>query len=913
MADNAQQIELFGRLLLLQSTVHIMPDIGTMGAFICRGLRSFPGIESVGVHAVDTLLEPNQECSKSCLGCSPTRLDDEFSCHIPIKTIHNCYGLFHFKVTSPEFSFWKPHLKNLANVMATIIENRNFNTKLQHLVRERTEQLEKELIERSKAEESRRESEELFRQAFENANIGMTLVGLDGRHLRVNPALCKMFGYRQEDFEGMTVQDTTYPEDLAVSRDFITRALAGEISHARFEKRHVHQDGHTVWVQVASSLIRDPHGQPLYFISHVQDISARRQAEEERDRLFNHSLDMLCIAGFDGFFKQVNPAGEKLLGWTDQELLRKPWIEFVHPEDRAATIAAGERLAAGEAVDAFENRYQCREGFYRWISWNAFPMLEEGLIFCVGRDVTKHKRAEELVSLNYNALYVTTQQLEQSRNMLQLIIESVPIRIFWKDSDLRYLGCNTLFARDAGFSHPQQLLGQDDFAMSWREQAEAYRTDDRQVIESGRPKMNIVEQQTTPAGDTIWLNTSKVPLQMPNSETFGVLGVCEDITDRKKAEGERLQFSKLESLGTLAGGIAHDFNNILTAILGNIGLALLENQIGPQVRQRLARAEQACLRAQALSMQLLTFAKGGVPIKKIISIANLLKESANLTLSGSTSRCEFSIPEDLWSVEADEGQISQVFSNLLLNADQAMPEGGVIKIRAENFMVERKSELPLSRGKYLKLTFTDQGVGISPQYLDKIFDPYFSTKQKGSGLGLATAYAIIQNHFGHTKVESQIGVGTTFTVYLPALEAEIFVDEQETISLSMGHERVLVMDDEEMVREVIGRMLDHLGYEADFASDGAQAIEEFARAKEAGRPFVAVILDLTIPGGMGGKETIKKLLEIDPQVKAIVSSGYSDDVIMADFKKYGFCAVIAKPYKISELSKTLHKVIVDKI
>jgi CheY-like chemotaxis protein len=312
-------------------------------------------------------------------------------------------------------------------------------------------------------------------------------------------------------------------------------------------------------------------------------------------------------------------------------------------------------------------------------------------------------------------------------------------------------------------------------------------------------------------------------------------------------------------------------------------------------------------------MQLLTFAKGGVPIKKIISIANLLKESANLTLSGSTSRCEFSIPEDLWSVEADEGQISQVFSNLLLNADQAMPEGGVIKIRAENFLVEGKSELPLSRGKYLKLTFADQGVGISPQYLDKIFDPYFSTKQKGSGLGLATTYAIIQNHFGHTKVESQIGVGTTFTVYLPALEAEIFVDEQETISLSMGQARFLVMDDEEMVREVIGRMLDHLGYEADFASDGSQAIEEFARAKEAGRPFVAVILDLTIPGGMGGKETIKKLLEIDPHVKAIVSSGYSDDLMMADFRKYGFCEVIAKPYKISELSKTLHKVIVDKI
>ncbi len=384
---------------------------------------------------------------------------------------------------------------------------------------------------------------------------------------------------------------------------------------------------------------------------------------------------------------------------------------------------------------------------------------------------------------------------------------------------------------------------------------------------------------------------------------------AKDITERKRVENEWLQLSKLESLGTLAGGIAHDFNNILTAILGNIGLAMLEGQIGPQVRDKLSQAEQACLRAQALSRQLLTFAKGGRPIKKVISIEKLLRESAGLILSGAKSRCEFAIARGLWAIEADEGQISQVISNLLINADQAMPEGGVIKVRAENIQAENQPDFPLGSGKFVKLTFSDQGIGIAPKYLDKIFDPYFSTKQKGSGLGLATAYSIIQNHSGHIKVESRAGAGTTFEIYLPATEAQAVAAESETGKPARGHGTILVMDDEEMVSKILGKILNHLGYQVDFANDGSQAIKKFIQAKQSGRPVAAVILDLTVPGAMGGKETIQELLKIDPQVKAIVSSGYSDDPIMANFRKYGFCEVIAKPYKLLELSQTLQRVV----
>ena len=284
-------------------------------------------------------------------------------------------------------------------------------------------------------------------------------------------------------------------------------------------------------------------------------------------------------------------------------------------------------------------------------------------------------------------------------------------------------------------------------------------------------------------------------------------------------EEERLLLSKLESLGLLAGGIAHDFNNILTAILGNISLARMEagrpDRAAEFSATRLEEAEKACQRAQALASQLLSFAKGGLPIKKVTSVAELIKESINLALSGSKARSKLVIPKDLWPVEVDEGQISQVFNNLLINADQAMPEGGTITVQAENVMVG--DELPLPEGRYVKITVTDQGIGIPSNYLGKIFDPYFTTKQKGSGLGLATAHSIIRNNAGYITVESQVGVGTTFYVYLPAVEGEITSAKESATAPIQGQGRILVMDDEEMVRNVLGVMLERLGYEVQIA------------------------------------------------------------------------------------------------
>jgi PAS domain S-box-containing protein len=381
-----------------------------------------------------------------------------------------------------------------------------------------------------------------------------------------------------------------------------------------------------------------------------------------------------------------------------------------------------------------------------------------------------------------------------------------------------------------------------------------------------------------------------------------------EMAERQRIEEELLKTQKLESLGILAGGIAHDFNNILTAVIGNISLVKASDSL-EYIHQRSGEMEKACFRARNLTLQLLTFAKGGQPVKKTASISELLRDCTVFALSGSDVQADFDLPEDLWPVEVDEGQISQVINNLVLNAQQAMPAGGTVKIGAKNVKIGVNSDLSLAPGRYVQVSFIDQGCGIGPEQLSKVFDPYFTTKEVGSGLGLTSAYSIVRKHDGHIRVESDAGRGAAFHVYLPASRRKPLLQPQEEERIILGEGRILVLDDEAAVRAVLRRMLAKLGYEADFAANGEEAMEIFARKRASGEEFAALILDLTIPGGMGGKTVLEKLLKIDPQVKAIVSSGYSEDPIMAQFQEYGFRGVIAKPYKIAELSEILHRVI----
>ena len=395
-----------------------------------------------------------------------------------------------------------------------------------------------------------------------------------------------------------------------------------------------------------------------------------------------------------------------------------------------------------------------------------------------------------------------------------------------------------------------------------------------------------------------------------------------DISERKQVEEEIVKMQKLESISILTGGIAHDFNNVLAGIKSNIYLVKDYVDRNDKGYAYLTRAEDAVRLGKDLALKMLTFSKGGEPVKKILSAYDLITDSVRLAMSGSNVRCEFDIPDDLWQIEADEGQLIQVISNLMINASQAMPEGGTIKVRVENIESQAEKSGLLNKGKYVKITVKDQGIGIQGEHLQKIFDPYFTTKQKGSGLGLAIAYSIIRKHDGHITVESEMGVGTTFFIYLAASGKKITNGAEGTSAGSeegkdaegvafITGKKVLFMDDDAIVGMVSVSGLEGIGYEVELVKNGTEAVDLYKQAIETGSAFDAVILDLTIQGGMGGVETIRELLVVDPNIKAIVASGYSDDRVMSKYKEYGFKGSVTKPYNANELNEALQKVLND--
>ncbi|MDQ7784054.1 MAG: ATP-binding protein [Desulfomonilaceae bacterium] len=382
-----------------------------------------------------------------------------------------------------------------------------------------------------------------------------------------------------------------------------------------------------------------------------------------------------------------------------------------------------------------------------------------------------------------------------------------------------------------------------------------------------------------------------------------------DISEKKRSEEEMLKKDKLDSLGILAGGIAHDFNNLLTALLGNLSLLDMSPHLGDKESERVDAAMRACSRAQQLTLQLLTFSKGGAPIKKTACIGDLLRDSVEFSLRGSKVRSEYSIPNNIWNLDVDEGQIHQVINNLVINAIQAMPSGGVVRVQATNVKVSSGSGTPLPVGRYVRISISDSGVGIPEQNLKKVFDPYFTTKEHGSGLGLATSYSVIRKHGGLMTVRSKVGEGSTFSLYLPASEATVDCETRRKRSPEPASARVLLMDDDVIIREMSCEMLTVLGYDVVVCQDGEEAVAAYAKARETGKPFDVVIMDLTVPGGMGGTEALKKLSAIDPKVKAVVSSGYSNDPVMADFTRYGFTAVLPKPYGAEDLGSLLDAIL----
>ena len=506
------------------------------------------------------------------------------------------------------------------------------------------------------------------------------------------------------------------------------------------------------------------------------------------------------------------------------------------------------------------------------------------------RDITERKRMEEA--------------LWKSESILRKIFESIPDMLAVIDRDLRIVHSNW----QGGYEYvPEDIRAGYPYCYDAYYPNHGKPCDDchaLKVFHTGKP---VTTEKYNPRIGL--MEVRAFPVFDDSGNVVMVAEYIRNITEQKRLEEELRKAHKLESLGVLAGGIAHDFNNLLTGILGNISMAKIMTGTDSKALKRLDEAEKAVWRARDLTQQLMTFSKGGSPVKKTASMEQIVMDSASFVLRGSNVRCEFMVPEDVWPVEVDEGQMNQVINNLIINADQSMVDGGIIDVSIENLTVGPENEMSLTEGRYVKITIRDHGAGIPEQYLHRIFDPYFTTKQKGSGLGLASVYSIIRYHDGYIGVESKVGLGTMFQIYIPASENGLPEIMETKEKLHGGSGRILVMDDEEIIREVAAEILGHLGYSAVLCCDGNEAIELYRQALAAKEPFAAVIMDLTIPGGMGGKETMKKLLEIDKGVVGIVSSGYCNDPILSNYKDYGFSGIVKKPYSLDELGKVLHNLL----
>ncbi|HOC58353.1 MAG TPA: AAA family ATPase [Smithellaceae bacterium] len=622
-----------------------------------------------------------------------------------------------------------------------------------------------------------------------------------------------------------------------------------------------------------------------------------QESLDEYSNLFENIQDVFYRADLDGNLVLVSPSIEKILGYTPEECMKINLFDiYRHPRQRRFLEVY---LQQKGSIENFETELRKKDGNYIWVSANSHHLKDqkgnvigiEGMV----RDITVRKQAETL--------------LLDEKERLSVMLRSIGDGVIATNTDGRIILMNKVAEDLTGWTQEDAygLVLSDVFRIV-DEQSHEIRPNPLNFPSSGKAQNQaiLVSRSTTEK----FIAESAAPIRDKDGKIVGAIIVFRDITEKRKLEMEILKNQKLESIGIFAGGIAHDFNNILTGILGNISLARIYTKTEDKAAGKLAEAEKAVLRATELTKQLLTFSKGGSPVKKTASILELLRESTKFILSGSNIKSQFFLPETVWPVEVDEGQINQVVNNLVLNAIQAMPQGGVITLSACNVHIPPDSPLPLSAGPYVKISIQDEGVGISRENLPRIFDPFFTTKSKGNGLGLATTHSIIRKHDGHIDVESCENQGTTFFIYLPASQKLLVPEKAKNPQEGLGGKgKLLLMDDEDMILEVGNDILTLLGYNVVKAHNGEEAIELYVAAKQSGEPFHAIIMDLTIPGGMGGKEAIQKLKHIDPDVKAIVSSGYSNDPVMADYINQGFSGVIIKPYRIDDLGRMLQKIL----
>lgn len=760
-----------------------------------------------------------------------------------------------------------------------------------------------DITERKHTEESLRAGEEILQRSFEKlklatntAKLGIWDWDIRKNNLVWDNRMYELYGIKRECFSGAYEAwlASVHPEDKAASEEISRQALSGEMEYDT-EFRVVWPDKSIHYIKTYASIKRDKNGNPLRMTGVNFDITERKSVEtalkasEEKYRnLFNQAEVGMFRTRVDGSeFLEANEKYLRILGRTREETIGKPsQILWKDPATRETMVRT---LKAQGFVNNLECQLLRKDGstIYCITSLRLYP--ETGILEGSIIDITDRKHTEEA--------------LRASEARFRALIDGAPVAIGISRNGVTLFG-NRAYLKMFQYERMEEIVGLpigDRWTPEWRIKVEDY----AHRRARGLPAPNEYEGVSLRKdGSQFPLFVAVTTMELPDG--MASVGFFSDLSERKKSEEALRNMQKLEALGFLAGGIAHDFNNLLGGIYGYIDLAKETTNLSKH-EEHLEKAIKTIERSRDLTRQLITFAKGGVPVQSVGHLFPFIGETAQFALSGSNISAEFNIQSDLWLCDFDKNQISQVIDNIVINAKQAMPKGGTIEISAQNVSFETEMHQLLGDGRFVKISIKDTGIGIPGEILPRIFDPFFSTKETGHGLGLATCYSIIKRHGGAIEVESEQGKGSVFHVYLPATEKEIVPEKKNASREFKGTGTFVVMDDEEIIRDITARMLETFGYTVICRENGADAIELIKQEISAGRNLAGVIFDLTVPGGMGGKEAMQELAKLGNQFPVFAASGHAEDPIIARPKEFGFSGSICKPFRKSELLELLQK------
>ncbi|MBI1912571.1 MAG: PAS domain S-box protein [Deltaproteobacteria bacterium] len=794
-------------------------------------------------------------------------------------------------------------------------------------LQKRVEELEKQVQERDQLLEH-------FCFLAENSADFVWEVNEDSVYTHVSPKITQLLGYEAQEVIGKRNFELMPPEESERAARVFSEMASNRKPFHLPENRNIHKDGRIIHIDTSAVPVFDVNGEFRGYRGTGREIKKDNRADELLRYIVNGTSSVVGQEFFRSLVKHLASAlnmdfillGELLEGRRDRIRTTAVWacndyapnFEYDLADTPCANVVGLEMCVYSKGVQELfpKDHLLIEMGIESYIGVPLFASDGSAMGILVGihsKPMNAISLAESILSIFAARAAAELERRKKDEEMKlysELVAHMAEGATLIRASDSRIIYTNQQFDQLFGYEKDELLERPAEILSApipEKGSSEVYAN----LIEAVK-KSRIWNGEVLNVKKNGKIFCSYTSASMFESSRYGAVLLClhRDITERKHLEKETLKVQKLESVGLLAGGIAHDFNNLLTGILGNISLIKYTSEKDEFIFQRIERLEKAALQASNLTKQLLTFAKGGDPVKEVVSLGELLTDTASFAIRDSNVKCSFSIAQDLRHVIADPWQITHVINNLTVNAVQAMPNGGEIQLRAENITVKETSNLPLKSGEYVKISIEDSGIGISEENLQKVFDPYFTTKQTGSGLGLAVSYSIIKNHDGYIGVSSLVEKGTSFQIYLPTSDIKTAPNTGEDITVK-GKGRILIMDDEELVRDIALEALTYLGYDVQTSKEGRQAVNMYKEAIDKGIPFSAVIMDLTIPGGMGGREAIIELLKFDPNARVIVSSGYSKDAILQDYRKYGFRGFVAKPYNIAALSKAVDQVIND--